>query len=232
MATTASAAEIRVVDTGFGISREFLPHVFERFRQADSATTRAHGGLGLGLAIVRHLVELHGGTVCADSEGFEHGAIFTVRLPLSHTTASARRHEASAEPSVPPLLEGTRVVVVDDDPETREVLRAILEDAGASVAAIGSAAETRAFLAHAEADLLIADIGMPKEDGYSLIRSVRALESPETAHMPAIALTAHARPEDVERALASGFQIHLAKPIDSSRLLSAIATTLIRTLTN
>ena len=124
------------------------------------------------------------------------------------------------------LLEGVRVLIVDDDAETREVLRAILEDAGASVAAMASAAETRDFLQHAETDLLIADIGMPKEDGYSLIRSVRALESIEASHVPAIALTAHARPEDVEQALASGFQMHVAKPVDPSRLLSAVTATL------
>ena len=168
----------------------------------------------------------------AESEGLGCGSAFTVYLPLSHATPIDRRHEPRAERSVPPLLGGTRVVVVDDDAETREVLRAILEDAGASVALVESAADTRAFLEHASADLLIADIGMPKEDGYSLMRSVRALQSSETAHMPAIALTAHARPEDVEQALASGFQMHLAKPIDSSRLLSAVATTLIRNVTN
>ena len=231
--TVADAAEIRVGDNGIGISAEFLPHVFERFRQGDSGKARTHGGLGLGLAIVHHLVELHGGSVRAESAGPGCGATFTVRLPQAVPTLTFTRGlEPAAEPSVPPLLEGTRVVVVDDDPETRRVLRAILEDAGATVTLMTSAAETRAFFEHAKADLLIADIGMPKEDGYSLIRSVRALESDESVPVPAIALTAHARPEDVEEALASGFQMHLSKPVDPSRLLSAISNTLIRTWTH
>jgi signal transduction histidine kinase/CheY-like chemotaxis protein len=231
--TVADAVEIRVADTGIGISAEFLPHVFERFQQADSGTARAHGGLGLGLAIVHQLAELHGGSVRAESAGPGCGATFIVRLPQAVVTfAPARGLEPSEEPSVPPLLEGTRVVVVDDDPETTRVLRAILEDAGASVTVVTAAPETRAIHEHAKADLLIADIGMPREDGYSLIRSVRALESDESGPVPAIALTAHARPEDVEEALASGFQMHLSKPVDSARLLSAVTKTLVRTWTN
>jgi CheY-like chemotaxis protein len=129
--------------------------------------------------------------------------------------------------SIPPLLEGTRILVVDDDPDTRDVVRAILEDAGATVVTTGSAAETRASLQVAPPDMLIADIGMPKEDGYALLRSVRALAPDEVSRVPAIALTAHARVEDVEQALASGFQMHLAKPVDSSKLLSAVTDTLL-----
>ena len=133
---------------------------------------------------------------------------------------------------MPPLLGGTRILVVDDDPDTRDVLRAILEDAGADVVTTGSAAETRAYLERAQPDVLIADIGMPKEDGYALLRSVRALAPDEVSRVPAIALTAHARPEDVEQALSSGFQMHLAKPVDSSRLLSAVTTTLLNAWRN
>ena len=216
--------EIHVADTGIGIHPDFVPHVFERFRQADSSTTRAHGGLGLGLAIVRHLVELHGGTVIAESAGEGQGAAFTVRLPVrADVPAIAQGGESTDRPDTP-TLRGKRVLVVDDDPDAREVLRAMLENAGATVATTASAVETRAIIARMRPDLLIADIGMPGEDGYSLIRSVRALESDMTGHVPAIALTAHARAEDIDRAFESGFQVHVAKPVDASQLLSTIAT--------
>jgi signal transduction histidine kinase/ActR/RegA family two-component response regulator len=218
--------ELRVSDTGIGISPEFMPHVFERFVQADTSTTRTHGGLGLGLSIAQQLVELHGGTVRAESAGLGQGTAFIVSLPASVSPAAALTQEAKVAPSVPPLLEGTRVMVVDDDDATRGVIRAILEDAGAWVATVPSAADAREFLRHEAIDLMIADIGMPREDGNSLIRSVRALEgaADQTAHVPAIALTAHARHLDEEEALASGFQMYLAKPVDSSHLLSAVTT--------
>ena len=226
------SVEIRVTDNGIGIAPEFLPHVFERFRQADNSTTRAYGGLGLGLAIARHLVELHDGTIRAESAGAGTGATFVVCLPRrAAIPATALTLGPVRERSVPPLLESTRILVVDDDPETRDVVRAILEGAGAMVATAASAAETRAVLTRTQPDVLIADIGMAREDGYSLIRSVRALNS-DTAGVPAIALTAHVSPEDVEEALASGFQMHLAKPVDSSKLLSAVTTTLLRNLPN
>jgi CheY-like chemotaxis protein len=222
-----------VADSGVGIPPEFLPHVFERFRQAESGTTRTHGGLGLGLDIVRHLVKLHGGAVRAESAGSGWGAAFIVSLPQSMAGAvPVRQIESTVTPLTPALLRGTRVLVVDDDRETRDVIREILEGAGASVIAMTSAAETRAFLGSAGADLLIADLGMPLEDGFALIRSVRALESEETSQVPAIALTAHARPEDVQKALACGFQMHVSKPVDSLRLLTAVTTTLVRTSTN
>jgi signal transduction histidine kinase/CheY-like chemotaxis protein len=214
--------ELRVSDTGVGISPSFLPHVFERFRQADSSTTRTPGGLGLGLTIVRDLVELHGGAVRAESAGEGHGASFVVRLPAGATVATGAETGARRAASV--ALRGTRVLVVDDDPDTREVLRTILEDAGAVVTVTRSAPETRAALQSVHPDLLIADIGMPEEDGYSLMRSIRTLESTsERPPVPAIALTAHARPQDVERALASGFQLHVAKPVDSSHLVASVA---------
>ena len=223
------AVDVRVKDSGVGIAPDFLPHVFERFRQADSSTTRAYGGLGLGLAIARHIVELHGGTIRAESVGPGFGATFVVRLPR-HAAADAvpTRLEPVRERSVPPLLEGVRILVVDDDRETRDVVRAILEEAGAVVATTESADQTRALLRRAHPDMIIADIGMPSEDGYSLMRSVRQLDSASAEEMPAIALTAHVRPEDVEEALASGFQMHLPKPIDPTKLLSAVTTTLLR----
>jgi signal transduction histidine kinase/CheY-like chemotaxis protein len=218
-------AEVRVTDTGIGIDPDFVPHVFERFRQGDSSTTRTHGGLGLGLAIVRHLVELHGGTVGAESAGEGRGATFVVRLPIrADVPVLVPSADLVGRRDAPTTLHGTRVLVVDDDPDAREILRAMLEDAGATVATTASAGETRALMGQLRPDLLIADIGMPNEDGYSLIRSVRALESDLTGHVPAIALTAHARAEDIDRAFASGFQVHVAKPVEASHLLSTIAT--------
>ena len=221
----ADEAEIRVTDTGAGLRPDFVAHAFEPFRQADSSMTRSHGGLGLGLAIVRHLVELHGGTVQAESAGEGQGASFTVRLPI-RTRESAVDRGVDLVPRANPAtsLSGTHVLVVDDDPDTREILRVMLEDAGATVATTASAEETRATLGRLRPDLLIADIGMPDEDGYSLIRSVRALESDVTRRVPAIALTAHAQAADVDRALASGFQVHLAKPVEASQLVSTVAT--------
>jgi CheY-like chemotaxis protein len=216
-----SYVEIAVADTGIGIAAEFLPHVFERFRQADSSTTRAHGGLGLGLAIVRDLVNMHGGTVTATSAGEGRGTTVAVRLP-----ALVPREKADAllvRSGQMPRLTGANVLVVDDDPDAREILRTILEDAGARVTTSSSASETRDLFSAMRPDLLIADIGMPDEDGYSLIMSIRDLES-GARQMPAIALTAHTRPEDVEQALASGFQMHMAKPIDSHRLVASVAS--------
>jgi CheY-like chemotaxis protein/anti-sigma regulatory factor (Ser/Thr protein kinase) len=213
--------EIVVADSGCGIDPAFLPHVFERFRQGDSSTTRTHGGLGLGLAIVHDLVGMHGGTVHAESPGIGQGTTFTVRLPA----ASQKKLDAPVPSWHRPQarLTGSSLLVVDDDPDAREVLRMILEDAGAKVTTAASAQETREVLGQIHPDLLIADIGMPGEDGYSLILSIRNQEN-AIADLPAIALTAHTRPEDVEHALASGFQIHLAKPVDSSHLVDSIAS--------
>jgi CheY-like chemotaxis protein len=196
--------------------------VFERFRQGDSSTTRTHGGLGLGLAIVHDLVGMHGGTVHAESPGVSQGTTFTVRLP-----APVQRKSDALAPAwdkQQARLTGANVLVVDDDPDAREVLRMILEDAGAKVTTTASARETREVMGQIHPDLLIADIGMPGEDGYSLILSIRNQEKGVLRRLPAIALTAHTRPEDVEHALASGFQLHLAKPVDSSRLVDSIAS--------
>lgn len=213
--------EIVVSDTGSGIATEFLPHVFDRFRQGDGSTTRAHGGLGLGLAIVHDLIGLHGGTVKAASPGEGKGATFTIWLPERGAVAPDDTDGIALQ--MPPRLAGAKIMVVDDDADARDVLRTILEDAGASVTTSRSASETRTLLTHAHPDLLIADIGMPEEDGYSLIRSIRRLDT-DLSHVPAIALTAHSRPEDVEQALRSGFQIHMAKPIDSQRLVASVAS--------
>jgi signal transduction histidine kinase/CheY-like chemotaxis protein len=214
--------EIVVSDTGAGIAPEFLPHVFDRFRQGDSSTTRSHGGLGLGLAIVRDLLELHGGHVRAESAGEGKGTTFTVWLP-DHGTGQADDPSEALRLQPGPRLAGTKVVIVDDDGDARDVLKTILEDAGASVTTSCSASEARDILTDTHPDLLIADIGMPEEDGYSLIRSIRGLHT-DLSHVPAIALTAHSRPEDVELALRAGFQVHMAKPIDSARLVASVAS--------
>ncbi|PCC73714.1 Signal transduction histidine kinase [Nannocystis exedens] len=211
---------LRVADTGAGIRRDFLPHVFDRFRQADPTTTRAHGGLGLGLAIVRQLVELHAGSVTAESPGEGAGSVFTVRLPL----VDRRAPPAASRPSAParPLI-GVRALLVEDDPDTRRALCLVLEDAGAEVTSVASAPAARAALDAARPDVLLCDIGMPGEDGYALLRSVRAHEqSAGDRPVPAAALTAYTRDEDRRRALACGFQTHLAKPIEPDLLVATV----------
>ncbi len=222
---------LRVSDTGEGIAPEFLPHVFDRFRQADMGTTRQHGGLGLGLAIVRHLVELHGGEVAAESAGRGQGSTFTLRLPLR----PAPRVSESAAP--PPVLKpssvksaagstslaGTRVLLVEDEADARAMLKALLEGSGASVEAVGSAAEAWAALEGAGCDVLLSDIGMPDEDGYSLIGRVRGHGSARVKETPAVALTAYARDDDRERSLAAGFDAYLPKPVEPSELLEVLA---------
>jgi signal transduction histidine kinase len=223
----ASYVRIRVIDTGKGISAEFLPHIFGRFRQADSTTTRAHGGLGLGLAIVHHLVELHHGTVQAESAGEDEGATFTVMLPLltlreAGDVASRRRAGGSAA-MAPPRLDGARVLVVDDEADTREVLTTILGGSGAEVTSVGSTGDALDALARARPDVLVSDIAMPDEDGYALIRQVRALEADGGGRIPAVALTAHARPEDRTQVMTAGYQVHLPKPVEPSTLVEAVA---------
>ncbi|MBD2125798.1 response regulator [Microcoleus sp. ZQ-A2] len=225
-----SHVEITVKDTGKGIDPEFVPYVFERFRQADSSSTRVYSGLGLGLAIVRHLVELHGGTVRAQSEGEDKGATFTVKLPLLPIVVAAPPGEHSpctiglSMPfDNPPALKGVRVVIVDDEPDSRDLLVAALEQCEAKVFAFASASEALAAVSQLKPDVLVSDIGMPLEDGYSLIRKVRQLSSEQGGQIPAIALTAYARAEDRTRALASGFQIHIAKPVEPTELATVVA---------
>ncbi|PZU98084.1 MAG: hypothetical protein DCF32_20120 [Leptolyngbya sp.] len=217
----ANQAQIIVQDTGKGIVPEFLPLIFDYFRQADSATTRQFGGLGLGLAIVRHLVELHGGTIQAASPGEGMGATFTVSLP---TLA----HQPLAQPDLPPQqpslgLPGTQVLVVDDDDDTRTFVTFLLEQAGARVVAAASAAEGLAALRQAQPQVLVSDIGMPDMDGYMLIQQIRALPADQGGQIPAIALTAYVRETDQEQSLAAGFQRHIAKPVEPATLLRAIA---------
>jgi hypothetical protein len=218
---SGSHAQIRVSDTGVGISRDFLPYVFDYFRQADASSTRKHGGLGLGLAIVRHLVELHGGTVCAESPGEGKGATFTVKLPLMkahpETSQSGDRLKNS------PNLAGMRVLVVDDEADTRELITFVLEQYGAKATAVASASEALLALEKLKPDVLVSDIGMPQEDGYSLIRKLRARESKLGKSIPAVALTAYAREEDCTKALKSGFQRHIPKPVEPNELVVVVA---------
>jgi signal transduction histidine kinase len=224
-------AQIIVSDNGCGISEEFLPYVFDRFSQAERHMTRKHGGLGLGLAIVRHLIEMHGGIIQVDSPGEGQGATFTVDLPMMMTHAEQARAAAlgdDGEPAdeqsmeMPPTLRDLRIMLVDDDLDTLQMLTVALEEAGGEVKACSSATEALATLAGWKADLLVSDIGMPNEDGYSLIRKVRALEPELGGAIPAIALTAFAGVADRSRALSAGFQKHLSKPIEPLDLVRII----------
>ena len=234
-----SHTEITVSDTGKGISSEFLPYVFDRFRQADSSYTRVHGGLGLGLAITRQLVELHGGTVEAQSAGEGYGATFTVKLPitiskdLAHYLTGASEAAAPAATPVttgrPPALVGLRILIVDDEADASELLKIILSDWGAEVQAAGSAAEGLETLKRWRPDVLISDIEMAYEDGYSLIAKVRVLPNEEGGQTPAIALTAHVRAEDRLRALSYGFDAHVSKPMEMAELATVIVSLARRT---
>jgi PAS domain S-box-containing protein len=229
---TRSAIVLRVHDTGVGIATEHLPRLFERFMQVDSSTTRTHGGLGLGLSIVRHLAEAHGGSVEAESGGLGQGATFTVTLPI-RAVGEAHRDEPppqaegqrteSEGATVPSLanLDGVRILVVEDEPDSLEIVCAVLERAGAAVTGVPSAFEAlKALEGAGPFDVVVSDIGMPEMDGYTLIRQIRARGA--DAHLPAIALTAYARAEDAERARLAGFQAHLAKPVDGGRLVSVV----------
>jgi CheY-like chemotaxis protein/two-component sensor histidine kinase len=225
-----SQIHLTVSDSGMGVEPEFLPHLFERFTQADSSTTRRHGGLGLGLAIVRHIVELHGGTVSAASEGKDKGATFRVTLPIRAVAEpldgdeKLRRTDEEAEKAVEPLaLQGIRVLVVDDEPDARTLVEAVLRQYGAVVRAAGSAQEAFQEVRRWRPNVLVADIGMPVEDGYSLLRRVRALSASEGGSVPAAALTAYAQDEDRQRAFAAGFQEHVAKPVPPERLANVVA---------
>ncbi len=242
--------QIQVIDTGKGISSEFLPHVFDRFRQADSTTTRSYGGLGLGLAIVRHLVELHGGTVQAESPGEGKGATFTVKLPLLEKSREVSQSRKIAPPPLLPntpitskplpadpcnvantplslstseLLAGLRVLVVDDEADTRDYLITVLEESGAQVTGVASVRQAISEIEGWLPDILVTDIGMPGEDGYALIRQVRALAPEQGGLMPAVAVTAYASEEDAKRAIAAGFQVHLPKPVELPQLVTVLA---------
>ncbi len=230
-----SHVEIIVSDTGIGISDDFLPHLFERFRQADAGTTRRHGGLGLGLAITRHIVEMHGGSISAKSDGDGQGSTFRVRLPLRITREEQYPEPERVHPrahAAPPSklegeLTGIRVLAVDDDPEAGLLLREILTTVGANVLIANSAMDALDLLGKHPIDVMVADIGMPVVDGFELISRVRRAENPAIRRVPAAALTAFARSADRARALQAGFEMHLAKPIDPTELVAAV-TSLVR----
>jgi CheY-like chemotaxis protein len=225
-----SRAKVVVSDTGQGIGAEFLPRVFDRFRQADGATTRVYGGLGLGLAIVRHLVEAHGGTVHAESPGKGMGATFSFTLPFLAVRMEAEefrplrrsgRHAAALD-SLPPLT-GVRVLVVDDDSSARQMISTVLAQSGAEVKACVSSSEALEAVSQWKPDVLMSDIGMPNEDGYALIQKVRRLKAECGGGVPAAALTAYAREEDRARSLREGFQVHVSKPVEPAELVAVVS---------
>ncbi len=227
LSQVASTVEISVSDTGQGISREFMPYVFDRFRQADSTTTRHHGGLGLGLAIARHLVEIHGGWIKAESAGEGRGATFTIKLPVidAGVKAAAVYSDAREQTAAiaPQLLSGVNVLLVDDDSDTLKLMTTALTRRQATVTAVSSAGEAIKAIRLRRPDVLVSDIAMPDEDGYGLIQKIRLLEADESDSIPAVAITAYAKEEDRERALSSGFQIYLAKPVELTELISVVA---------
>jgi CheY-like chemotaxis protein len=233
-----SHVRLQIVDSGIGIGAEDLPHIFERFKQADSSNIRAHSGLGLGLAIVDHLVRQQNGAVHAQSEGAERGATFTVDFPLAPTeviddplarvnlfSEQAQLDLAESEAFADQVsLAGIRVLLVEDDRDTRELLRTVLERCGAEVTAVASSSAALAAMGSVKPAVLISDIGMPGENGYDLIQKIRALKPEEGGRVPAVALTAYAAAADRRRALLAGFQTHLAKPVEPDELLAVIAS--------
>jgi len=226
-----SHVEIVVSDSGVGINKEFLPYVFDRFRQADGSTTRIHGGLGLGLSIVRQLVDLHGGSVGVESKGEGKGATFTITLPFVGVSSDQKETESPPTHGDEivtfedlPSLQGLKVLVVDDEADTRELIREVLKECGSEVMLSRSAEEALEALERYHPDILISDLGMPDEDGYSLISKIRALPPERGGQIPAAALTAYARAEDRMRVLRSGFQFHLPKPVDSAELVTVVAS--------
>jgi CheY-like chemotaxis protein len=227
----ASHVELTVSDTGQGIGPELLPHVFDRFRQSDSSSTRRHGGLGLGLSIVRQLVELHGGAVTAESPGAGEGTTFKVVLPLmsvhpepggGETTRPLIGSNPPAERQ--PSLDGVRVLIVDDEPDARELVAVVLMGRGAEVVTVGSAGEALEEMGRQRFDVLVSDIGMPLMDGYALIERVRRLPSGLGGMIPAAALTAYAGIEDRTRALSAGYQVHVPKPVEPAELAAVVAS--------
>ena len=226
-----SQIEITVADSGIGIKPEFVAHVFERFQQGDLSTTKAYGGLGLGLSIVRQLVELHGGTVTASSLGQDLGAIFTLRLPVTAVRVGSfpdeRLHPETWTPAMAPFedvdLSGVRVLIVDDDQDARDLITRLLSDCGAEVRTAATAGEAMLLIDLETPDILVSDIGMPDVDGYELLKMIRRRGTDGTTKMPAVALTAFARSEDRTRALRAGFVAHVAKPVEPSELLATVA---------
>jgi len=238
LARVRSHVEITVSDSGQGIAPELLPHVFERFHQGDSSSTRRHGGLGIGLALVRHLTELHGGGVSVHSAGVGQGATFTVRLPISlaaETLAPIRVHPAISDAvvAVPGVsLSGVRLLLVDDERDTLDLFRHLLARTGAEIETATSVAEAMTRFEQQPPDVLVADVEMPEEDGYALIRHVRSLDPAKGAAVPAVAVTAYGRVEDRVRLLAAGFNMHVPKPVEPAELVAVIAALARRPPTN
>jgi signal transduction histidine kinase len=227
---TPTGVRISVTDSGVGITPEFLPYIFDRFRQADGSTTRVHGGLGLGLSIVKHLVNLHQGNIEVQSGGKNKGACFTITLPLASTDSAAPENSAKTEPesnglpaSYSKALTGLRILVVDDEVDSRDLVSAILTRCGSVVNCCESTVEALKVIRDWKPDLLVSDIGMPNDDGYALIERVRNMKSKRARQTPAVALTAYVTNEDRERALAAGFQLHVSKPIEPANLVMLIA---------
>ena len=220
LARVDSHLQISVIDNGQGISPDFLPHIFERFRQADASTTRSHGGLGIGLSIVKSLLELHGGSVTAASGGKGQGSTFTLNLPMPVIEAAIVGSDDGESSEARPHLRGLRVLIVDDEPDSRNLIGRLLREHEATVAAASSAAEAMAVLQRQAFDVLLSDIGMPEQDGYDLIRELRARGN----NIPAMALTAFARSEDRARSLMAGFQSHVTKPVDVRELVATVAS--------
>jgi CheY-like chemotaxis protein len=229
-----SHVEACVADNGQGISPEFLPHLFERFRQGDASTTRRHGGLGLGLSIVKHLIELHGGKVRAQSGGEGQGATFCIDLPVAAVhppeatdpphLRSMAAPELAAAPVQHPSLEGITVLVVDDEADARTLVKRVLEDCGARVLLATSSRDGIELVEKERPDVILSDIGMPEEDGYTFMRKVRSLPPEQGGVTPAAALTAFARAEDRTRALRAGYQTHVAKPVEPAELTAVVAS--------
>ena len=234
LSRTKGHVEITVTDTGVGIESQFMPYVFDRFRQADSTSTRKYGGLGLGLAIVRHLVEMHGGTVDASSPGIGYGATFKVRFPIASPDILAPPEKRpsgpeSKQPTQPNQVDdtqnlgGVRVLVVDDDLDTLEMLKVVLQERGVEVITASSAVDALNALEHSLPDALVSDLAMPEQDGYELIEHIRQRGPERGGNIPAVALTAYARAEDRVRALTGGFQMYVPKPVDPNELVAVVA---------